>query len=707
MFRRFVFVLIAVLPLTSATREFRSAAWTITFDPANLAASAILPDGRTLILSAPQAAIDNHVSVTASLKDNAFTVRFTTDQPGKFVWPISAAPDDGVSYIIPKGEGFLVSPRDPVWLTKAWPRQLDTMGDFSLPLWGVMGRGWTLTYLLSNPFDNVFSFRDTPRGLGWAVEHQFKRNWNKKEFGYEIVLGPQSPVEPALIFRRRLLDSGQFVSMREKIARTPEAARLLGAPHAYLWSLGVLGRDDVRDWTTLAGELATPDTNAIATAIRKKLGATAIKIEANGRPSQFQQREVLTAFDAVIREDPSPEKVAHHKAQVFAAFPGAFAPVGNWGDAVSPKMFNRLRAKGFERFWLGIAGLTEINGMPEAAAAARKSGFLLGPYDSYDSIHAPGTPDTWETAQFDAELFEKGAIVGPDGKKMPGFQKKGYWLSSIAARPYLERRIARMFTSFPFSSFFMDCDATGDLRDNYSNEFPATQADDMRERLARMQWVVDHYHVSIGSEGGAWYAAPVIHFAHGMMTPVFGFFDPRFRDKSSPWFLGGYFPPDAPAIFVKPVPLPEDYRAIYFDPRVRIPLFQTAFHDSVITTHHWSRPSLKFSNVRNVNELLELLYNVPPLYHLTTEELEKNGPQLTRHYRFFSPLHQQTGLLPMTGFVWLTPDRLVQKTTFGNAIEMIANFRDVPYTGGIQIPAQAIAARYLDSGKVIVYEANR
>ena len=396
--------------------------------------------------------------------------------------------------------------------------------------------------------------------------------------------------------------------------------------------------------------------------------------------------------------------MTRNKKLVFAAFPGAFATVETWGDAVSAKMFDRLRARGFDRFWLGIGGLAAIKGMPDVAVAARKSGFLLGPYDSYDSIHAPGAADTWETAQFDADLYEKGAIRGEDGNKLAGFKKKGYWLSSLAARPYVERRVTRTFADFPFNSFFMDCDAAGDLRDNYSKQFPATAEDDERERLSRMQWIIDRYRVPLGSEDGQWYAAPVIHFAHGMMTPVFGFRDPRFNDKSSPSYLGGYWPPDAPAIFLKSVPLPDDYRAIYFDPRVRIPLFQTAFHDSVITTHHWSRPSLKFSNARRIGELLELLYLVPPLYHLTPGELEKQSALLTQHYRFFSPLHREAALLPLTGFSWLTADRLVQKTTFGNSIEMIANFRDVPYTDGIRIPPQAIAARHLNTGQIVIYQ---
>lgn len=602
---KFLLLLAAVMPAWSA--QFYSSQWKVTVNPADLSVWAVLPDGRRLAISVPQGGplnVAEHTAVTATLKGNALSVHITTDLP-VLAFPLSGPPEEGISYIIPKAEGLLMDPRDRRWLSQAWPRELD-LSDFSLPLWGVMGRGWTLTYLLENPFDNQFTFRDTGRGLAWSLQHEFKSNAKKKEFGIEIVLGPESPVEPARVYRQRLIDSGQFVSMQQKIAKTPDAEKLLGAPHAYLWSL------------------------------------------------------------------------ANFKLE-------------------------RLRALGFDRFWLGISSLAQVRAAPQVVAEARKLGFLIGPYDSYDSIHKPGEPDTWETAQFDAELYDKGAIVGPDGKKMPGFKKKGYWLSSLAARPYVERRVARTFAEFPFNSFFMDCDAAGDLRDNYSTQFPATEADDMQARLSRMQWIVDRYHVPIGSEDGLWYAAPVIHFAHGMMTPVFGFFDARFKDRSSPWFLGGYWPPEAPAVFLKSVPLPDDYRAIYFDPRVRIPLFQAAFHDSLITTHHWSRPSLKFSNVRRVDELLELLYNVPPLYHLTPAELEKNATLLTRHYQFFSPLHRQTALLLMTSFTWLTPDRLVQKTVFGNSIEMIANFRDVPYQDGVEVPAQSIAARYLDSGKMVVY----
>jgi hypothetical protein len=616
--------LLLALEALAAPLELRSNGWTVLVDPSDLAVSARLANRQAISISAGQRDLGNvadlavdraaarwklparGVAVSVAVGEDEISIRFAADRASKFSWPVYGTPDESVSYIIPKAEGLLVEPRDPRWRTDAWPRRLDTMESFSLPLWGVMGKGWTLTYLMTNPFDNTFWFRETERGLSWRLEHEFKRHWRTKEFGIDVLLGPESPIEPARQFRRRLMESNQFVSMKQKTARTPDAEKLLGAAHVYLWSLGE-----------------------------------------------------------------------------------------------AAKMFNRLRALGLDRLWLGISSLSEARAHPEVVAAVKEHGYLIGPYDSYDSIHAPGAADTWETAQFDRELYEKGAIVGPDGRKVAGFKKKGYWLSSIAARPYVERRVSQTFADFPFNSFFMDCDAAGDLRDNYSPAFLATQADDMRERLSRMQWVVDRYMVPIGSEDCQWYAAPVIHFAHGMMTPFFGWGDSRLTDRSSPYFLGGYWPPTGPAIFLKKVAVPDDYRAIYFDPRVRIPLFQTVFHDSVITTHHWSRPSLKFTAVARITELLELLYNVPPLYHLNPSELDHEAAAIARHYRFFSPLHRQSALVPMSDFSWLTPDRLVQKTTFGAAVEMIANFRGEPYQyGAVRIPAWGIVARHMDSGRV-------
>ena len=91
-----------------------------------------------------------------------------------------------------------------------------------------------------------------------------------------------------------------------------------------------------------------------------------------------------------------------------AAFPNLLAKPETWGNGTSPKMIQQLAAAGFDRLWLGSDGWEGFLERPETVAAAKKAGFLIGPYDSYNSVHRPNEPDTWETAQFDAALYETG-----------------------------------------------------------------------------------------------------------------------------------------------------------------------------------------------------------------------------------------------------------------------------------------------------------
>ena len=240
----------------------------------------------------------------------------------------------------------------------------------------------------------------------------------------------------------------------------------------------------------------------------------------------------------------------------------------------------------------------------------------------------------------------------------------------------------------------MDCDAFGEVFDDYSPLHPATQADDIAARLARMSWIEKNFHAVVGSEGGVWYSAPVIHFAHGMTTGSLGWGDKEMSDRNSPYYVGGYYPPDQPAIFVKPVPLKDSYIKLEIDPRYRLPLYQAAFHDSVVTTEHWGSGTLKFSNVLQTRMLLELLYGTPPLYHMNLRQWEKNKDLIRSQYAFFSPLHRRGAVLPMSEFEFLSSDRQIQRTQFGEELEMIANFSKEGFVyQGTTIAAGSIVAQ--------------
>jgi hypothetical protein len=162
-----------------------------------------------------------------------------------------------------------------------------------------------------------------------------------------------------------------------------------------------------------------------------------------------------------------------------------------------------------------------------------------------------------------------------------------------------------------------------------------------------------------------------------MLVPFIGGGDPDMRKNStSVYFAGDHFNMvgDIPEIYVKPVLLKPVYSYVYFDSRFDVPLYQLVYNNSVITTHHWAWGDFKIPSQRKQTELKEILYNVPPLYHLNDQYWRKNRKEIVRQVQFFSGIHSRAVLLEMTGFDWLTADHLVQRTRFGDALEVLANF---------------------------------
>jgi len=627
---RFIIVLCLFGAAGTARAEevvvLRTDPWAISIRPGTLKLTATPAGGSSFTLSAaqaPDAVTDlktdgreaswflpaRRIAVSMRLDGDVLAVRIRAEEPGEFTWPVVPADPAFKAYILPLSEGHYVPVDDKDWVPMLAAREPQEVIGLSLPLWGIDCGSHTLTYLVTHPFNCELSFGNDGGRLTSKLTHTFRRNWKRKEYSLLVSLGPPSPVEPAKRYRRWLIEQGKFVPMKDKIAAVPDAAKLPGAAHVYLW-----------------------------------------------------------------------------------------------GDGVSVKMLQAFKDAGLDRLWLGVDGKQSLLDNPAVVARAKELGYLFGFYDSYHSIHAPGEPDTWETAQFDQALYDTGGIVRADGQRRPGFKKKGYLLSPIAARPYLEKRVTRDVAATGVNSVFVDCDAFGECFDDFSPLHPATQADDMAERVRRMKWISDTFRAVVGSEGGVWYSAPAIHFAQGMTTGIIGWGDEDMKNKSSPYFTGNYWPPGEPSTFFKPAPLKDKYVTFEIDPRYRVPLYEVALHDSVVATDHGGSATLKFGNVVQTRLLLGVLYNTPPLYHMNLAEWERRKAPVKEHYAFFSPLHRETAVLPMSDFEWLTPDRMVQRTKFGNAVEIVANFRDEPFDlGGETIPGRSVGLRRRTAEALTLY----
>ena len=344
-----------------------------------------------------------------------------------------------------------------------------------------------------------------------------------------------------------------------------------------------------------------------------------------------------------------------------------------WGDARTASGVDKLKQLGVDRMWLGYdSGPDPMNA--QAVRAAKKAGYLVGPYDTFANGQDPKSADS-PTSVWPGRVYPDFCVRKADGTPEMGFGNRGCYLSSRAfekAEPtkhYLADRTRTMVANGA-DSYFLDVDATGELFRDHGKGHQMTKAGDRAMRLARMQRLANN--LVLGSESSQAWANKVLAFNHGSGTPVADGLWKLERDKKT-W--GTYFPEKAPGVFFKPVQLPADLATAMYDPKYRVPLYETALHGSLVNAERWELSYEKLPAQKTTRALLAMLYNTPLNYVLDGPTIDRNGPELAALQKYFSPLHRAAGTEKMTSFRWLTGDRTVQRTVFGSGkLTVTANF---------------------------------
>ena len=689
-----------ISPLALASTVLENPLWRIELDPATLAIR-VTPNGQAPVQASSgvaaravsELAQDTQQAswqwgafrVTASLAQRDLMLAITAREPGES--PILQQPASalGKGLIWPLAEGHYVPTDNAVW--KAFLLEqgdINTTQDLSLPLWGMDHGGFTLNWLLTNPYNNRLRWQ---ADQGLSVSHEFTALDPAAPMTLLLHLGDADPLAGAKRYRQWLVEQGRYEPLADKLQQTPDGGKLLGASHVYLWGNDLLALDDVQDWPLLLKRLRTHELKGLLDKESTKALAQTTQL------NRYEQTVLLRGLNAAINkkarqswqvDEPDMTRLAARygelRNELAVAFAGALRDgPGTWGN----QTIQALSRAGLPRLLVTLGEGWE-GGLwhPEAIRAGVDAGFLMAPYDSYETaLSATENPD-WTTAHLGRKAHRDCAIVLKSGQLKAGFQQSGHYTDPRCVRPLLEARVKAVQAKAGFNAWFLDAYATSMVFDSYRDGARMTQAQNAEGNIDASRWLSSALKLPAGSEDGNAITAQGILFAHGMQTPVIGWGDPAMtKDKQSPYYVGNWYPPEQPAVFFKPVPLNEPFRTIHFEPSMRLPLYQAVFHGSVITTHHWLFDSLKLSNVRAENELMQLLYNVPPLYHLSAATVEQRLPLMARQDRFFRPLHQRLATQAMTGFRWLTADRLVHETTFADGTRLVANFAATPREG--------------------------
>lgn len=708
-------------------------AGTFRIDPATLAVSFRPAGGDEAALAVPAidpgqvtdrtgngwrlAAGSDAFAIEAAVEGEALRLSIRSDRPTVLAWPQTADPAAITAYAMPFGEGSYIPADDPAWLD--WlTRRYSPAGlteQLSMPFWTELRADRSITWLVETPFNTWFAVVEEGGRPRPVLAHDFTRLAPGAPYVVRIVPGPADPLAGAKAYRAWLQASGGFVSLTEKIATLPDVARLGGAPHIYLWGKGPLKPEDVLQWRAFVqlvqqkkddpGHLAGRLWQAFDAEGRKAF-EEAFKDAAGGFVSAYSRaaltRAVNDALHRVVPMAPVDPLPGGHDPAAEAAwaagplrtaltetFGPLLAPPERLGGGLSLDTVAALQQAGLTRAWLGVEDWRDALWHPEAVTAAKAAGYLVGVYDSYGSAHPPDLPETWPTAQMGADLAAAG-YVDRNGRTVTGFAGRGVYASAVAAEPYAGRRIASVAKAARLDSLFLDVDATGLVFDDFAPGRETSEAQDAEARRRRLTFAAS-LGLVVGSEGGSALFAPQIAFAHGMTTQPFAWMVPEMKDKAASYYRGNYWPPETPSLYFTPVRLKPEVARFVADPRFRLPLYEIALHDSVVATHHWEYGSLKFADQRETTALLQLLYAVPPLYHLNAAVLDRDLPVIATYDRVFRPLHERVFTRPMTDFAVLSPDRLLQRSSFGDGTTVTVNFDVKPRAlpDGETLPAQS------------------
>jgi hypothetical protein len=355
-----------------------------------------------------------------------------------------------------------------------------------------------------------------------------------------------------------------------------------------------------------------------------------------------------------------------------------------WGDGRTLGLLDSLHTLGVARMLLTYDQNDDGPGPlvgPEFLARARELGYLAGPYELFEAAQPPESAEMHYTNWGD-ELYPDGCIRDADGAVVTGFAGRGCHVSSEALRqrttpPNPASRYARHQRGGA-GTVFVDSDAFGGFRTDFSPAHPMTMARDRENLLARLNLGIQDYGFVLGSEHVHAWSHGVSHYSHGTAQIHPNAIWRLMRDRER---VGSWHPPERPGSFFKRVTLDARETRALFGAADQLPLFEAAFHDSVVSTDRWGSPLTKFIGLERERFARALLFGTPTMWSLDAAELERAGLWLKAAHDAFRRAHGWDAPVALTGFSWLTPDRLVQQTRFADGREIIANLSDAPWRG--------------------------
>lgn len=329
---------------------------------------------------------------------------------------------------------------------------------------------------------------------------------------------------------------------------------------------------------------------------------------------------------------------------------------GNSADHL--EIVRLLEARGVKRM------LINSGAKPEALAEMRARGHLTGSYRIYTDIHPPrhGLPEAL------ARGYTDHAYTRPDGSPVTGFaysaERKTTYRCPLHQIPLMMDLVPPLVRENGYQALFLDVVTAATPRECYAPAHPLDRRTDIAWGIAALRYAAS-LNLVIGSEDGNDWAAPHLHYFEGMTMPR------RF----------GYVRGVTVNTWPKPFELNEEYTGVTLNHRVRIPLWDLVFHDSVVSTWRWNFTPDRYPDPKwwDRHDLLHMIAGNMPVFLVTLPHLEKFADRIVETYKRCAEWNALTGWDELVDHRAVSAGGDVQESRFSSGWAVEVNFTAKPH----------------------------
>ena len=354
------------------------------------------------------------------------------------------------------------------------------------------------------------------------------------------------------------------------------------------------------------------------------------------------------------------------------------------GDPPHAAMARELKAAGLDRFlWSSDAPPRDV------AQIAALPDVLVGRYDCYRDIYPPelvrqlgwhpngddicrntaAWPDgaIWNSADAN-DLRRAWGVTCPDG------QKRFCVAQCTRCQPARVREhVTHELKTKPFTARFIDVTTAVGAEECENPAHPATRTQS-RQAIGEMLGLLGReFGLVVGSEQGIDFAVPFCDYFEGMLSPA---------NARMPHGRPGAGRTDIFREGTDPQGItPEEFARVTdfgLNAHDRIPLFELVYHDCCCAHWYWYDYSNRPISLWRTRDLFNVLYGTAPMYIFDHRLWMAQKERFVESYRLTGPVARRTGYSEMIDHRALTPDRLVQRTTFADGTVVTVNFGPMP-----------------------------